>query len=69
MPIHFFLSPIFAEILKGEVKFHHNKHLCYVQTIDWTDMRPDIKQDYLSDNETVADCDGKECYIVGLRLA
>ncbi|XP_038078963.1 epidermal growth factor receptor-like [Patiria miniata] len=34
--------PMLHEIIKGDVKFEDNRDLCYVRTIDWSDIREDL---------------------------
>ncbi|XP_022103983.1 epidermal growth factor receptor-like isoform X2 [Acanthaster planci] len=46
--LHF---PKLHEIIKGKVKFVDNRDLCYVKTIDWHDLRPDLDPWY-SDHAT-----------------
>ncbi|XP_072034421.1 epidermal growth factor receptor-like isoform X2 [Amphiura filiformis] len=54
------LMPNLHEILKGDVHLIHNDQLCYVHTIEWTDMRPDIEVKYTV-NEDLQNGLSEEC--------
>ena len=41
-----------AEIVKGNVKFQNNRDLCYVQTIDWDDMREGLVPTFMKHGDS-----------------
>ncbi|XP_071791148.1 epidermal growth factor receptor-like isoform X4 [Asterias amurensis] len=44
--------PQLHEIVKGNVKFQNNRDLCYVQTIDWDDMREGLVPTFMDHGDS-----------------
>ncbi|XP_072181160.1 receptor tyrosine-protein kinase erbB-4-like [Diadema setosum] len=51
------------EILRGEVYFHQNNQLCYVETIAWDDMQPGLVANIsMWDSHPKRDCSEIQCH-------